>query len=287
MDNEKAARLGKGLFFIGSAACLLSMFVYLTPVTLAYINESNHLENGKAVPADVVRGKQVFHKFSCMDCHTILGDGTQYAPELGRSAIIRDDAFLKAYVKDAAGINPQSGMPSFKRTMSDADAEDLVAFLNFTSKVNLPEELWAEMKANHDPYDPRAYDTKTNPFAQSYWPPRPMSADKKAAAAPAATSADPLVAEGAKLFHQNKVASCNTCHKIGGEGGAIGPDLTTVGADGYKTRFGGAVTADYLAQKLKNPAVDNPAKNSAMPSYEGLSADQQKALVAYLLSLKN
>jgi nitric oxide reductase subunit C len=261
------------------------MFAYLTPVTLAYINQSNHLENGKAVPADVVRGKQVIHKYVCMDCHTILGDGTQYAPELGRAAISRDDAFLQAYVKNASGINPSSGMPAFKH-MTDQEAQDLVAFLNFTSKVNLPEDLWAEMKANHDPYDPRAYEEKTNPFFRSYWPPRPMSADKKAAA-PATTSADPLVAEGAKLFHQNKVASCNTCHKVGGEGGAIGPDLSTVGASGYKTRFGGAVTADYLASKLKNPAVDNPAKNSAMPSYEGLSADQQQALVAYLLSLKN
>ncbi|MNS47586.1 Nitric oxide reductase subunit C [compost metagenome] len=178
MDNEKAARLGKGLFFIGSAACLVSMFAYLTPHTLAYITQSNHMENGKGVPADVVRGKQVFHKFGCMDCHTILGDGTQYAPELGRLAISRPDAYLKAYVKNARGLNPQSGMPNFP-AMSDAEATDLVTFLNFTSKVNLPEDLWAEMKAKNDPYDARAYDPKHNPFYRSYWPPRPMSADKK------------------------------------------------------------------------------------------------------------
>ena len=176
MDNDKAARLGKGLFFAGSAACLLAMFAYLTPQTLAYIQQSNHLENGRAVPAEVVRGKQVFHKFVCMDCHTILGDGTQFAPELGRIALKRDDAFLKAYVRDAAGLNPVSGMPSFKRTMTEAEASDLVAFLNFTSKVNLPEGLWAEMKKNHDPYDPRAYQESTNPFFRSYWPPRPMNA---------------------------------------------------------------------------------------------------------------
>lgn len=284
MDNEKAARLGKRLFFIGSGACLVSMFAYLTPVTLAYINESNHLENGKAVPADVVRGKQAFHKYDCMDCHTILGDGTQYAPELGRLGITRTDAFLKAYMKDPASINPSTGMPTFKH-MTDEEATDLVAFLNFTSKVNLPEGLWAEMKANQDQYDVRAYDTKTNPFAQSYWPPRPMSADKKAA--PASTSSDPLVLEGSQLFHKNAVASCASCHKIGGEGGAIGPDLSAVGSSGYKTRFGSVVTAAYLESKLTDPAVDNPAKNSAMPSYAGLSADQRKALVAYLLSLKN
>jgi nitric oxide reductase subunit C len=172
MDNEKAARLGRLLFFIGSAACLIAMFGYLTPTTLAYINKSNHMDNGRGVPADVVRGKQAFHKFVCMDCHTILGDGTQYAPELGRVGISRDPNFLKLYIKDARAINPNTGMP--KMAITDQEAEDLVAFLTWTSKINLPEDLWAEMKAKQDPYDPRAYDEKTNPFFRSYWPPRPM-----------------------------------------------------------------------------------------------------------------
>lgn len=176
MDNEKAARWGKGLFFIGSAACLLTMFAYLTPQTLAYINQSNHMENGRGVPAEVVRGKQVFHKFVCMDCHTILGDGTQFAPDLGRIAILRDDSYLKFYVRNA-GKTPTSAMPTFDK-MSEQEADDLVAFLDFTSQVNLPEGLWAEMKAKHDPYDPRAYQEATNPFFRSYWPPRPMKAEK-------------------------------------------------------------------------------------------------------------
>ncbi|HEY9724374.1 MAG TPA: cytochrome c [Oscillatoriaceae cyanobacterium] len=172
MDNEKAAKLGKSLFFTGSLACLAVMFGYLTPKTLAYIDHSNHLD-GHPVPADVARGKQAFQKFVCMDCHTILGDGTQYAPDLGRVAILRDDVFLENYIRHAHDMNPNSGMPHF--AMTPQEAKDLVAFLNFTSRVNLPDKLWAQMKAEHDPYDKRAYDAATNPFYMSYWPPRPIS----------------------------------------------------------------------------------------------------------------
>ena len=58
MDHEKAARLGRSLFFIGSAVCLAAMFFYLTPASLAYMNEANHVgPNG--VPEEVARGKVV------------------------------------------------------------------------------------------------------------------------------------------------------------------------------------------------------------------------------------
>lgn len=177
MDHEKAARIGRALFFGGSAACMAAMFFYLTPASLAYMNQANHV-GPEGVPQEVARGKVVWQKFVCVDCHTILGDGTQYAPELGRIGIKRDDAYLKMYVKGAQTLNPTGGMPSFP-AMSDAEAADLVAFLNHTSQVNLPKALWTEMKANRDPYDKRAYDEKTNPFFRSYWPPRPMSADKQ------------------------------------------------------------------------------------------------------------
>lgn len=284
MDNEKAAALGKWLFFGGTAVSLAVMFFYLAPLSIAHMDKSGHI-NGKPVAPEVVRGKQVFHKFVCIDCHTILGDGTQYAPDLGRVAISRDDDFLKKWVRDAHGINPNSAMPSFSK-MTEEEASDLVSFLTFTSKVNLPEDLWAEMKANKDPYDKRAYQPETNPFALSYWPPRPMNADKAAAApAAAATGADPLVAEGQKLFHSNTVAACVSCHAVQGQGGNIGPDLSDVGSATRKSRFGTPIDGKFIEAKLLDPSADNPAKTSVMPSYKALSGDQRNALVAYLRTL--
>lgn len=283
MDNEKAAKLGRLLFFIGSGACLAWMFLHLTPATLAHIQKSNHMDNGRGVPEEVQAGKRAWQKFVCMDCHTILGDGTQYAPEVGRVAIYRDAEFLKKYIRDPKAINPNTGMPTM--AMTEKEAEEIVAFLTWTSKINLPEDLWEEMKANGDPYDPRAYDPEHNPFALSYWPPRPMNADKKTSAA-SVKSADPLVAKGAELFHKNEVASCASCHKIGSEGGMIGPELTTIGSSDAVTRFGTPITAEVLSTKLVDPAADNPAKSSAMPSYKALAEEERKALVAYMMSLK-
>ncbi|HEY9900433.1 MAG TPA: cytochrome c [Pantanalinema sp.] len=282
MDNEKAAALGKWLFFGGTAVSLAVMFFYLAPLSLSHMDKSAHIE-GKPVPTDVVNGKKVFHKFVCVDCHTILGDGTQYAPDLGRIAISRDDDFLKKWVRDAHGINPNSAMPSFP-AMTEQEASDLVSFLNFTSKVNLPEDLWAEMKAKKDPYDKRAYQPETNPFALSYWPPRPMNADQAAAPA-AAAGQDPMVAEGQQLFHSNTVAACVTCHTVEGKGGKIGPDLSDVGAATRKSLFGTPVDAKFIETKLIDPAADSPAKTSAMPSFKALSGHQRDALVAYLRTL--
>ncbi|MNL29577.1 Cytochrome c oxidase subunit 2 precursor [compost metagenome] len=199
-------------------------------------------------------------------------------------AISRDDDFLKKWVRDAHGINPNSAMPSFP-AMTEEEASDLVSFLNFTSKVNLPEDLWAEMKANKDPYDKRAYNPETNPFALSYWPPRPMSADKAAAAPSAAAGQDPLVAEGQQLFHANSVAGCATCHAVQGQGGNIGPDLSDIGSASRKSKFGTPVDAKFIEAKLLDPAADNPAKTSAMPSFKALSDHQRNALVAYLRTL--
>ena len=48
---------------------------------------------------------------------------------------------------------------------------------------------------------------------------------------------------------------CLDCHTIKGEGGAVGPNLTTVGS--RRTR-------DYLVQQIKDPKSHNP--DTAMPS---------------------
>jgi mono/diheme cytochrome c family protein len=79
------------------------------------------------------------------------------------------------------------------------------------------------------------------------------------------------VADGKKLYDN---LGCANCHKIGSEGGAAGPELTTVG----KRR-----DMKFLVEKLKNPKSTNP--NSIMPPVTKPDKDVQ-ALAAYLQSLK-
>ena len=92
-------------------------------------------------------------------------------------------------------------------------------------------------------------------------------------AAAASLAACEANSRGAKLFRQNE---CIQCHTINGKGGAVGPNLTTVGA--RRSR-------DYIIQQIKNPASHNP--DTAMPSFAGRLPEQDiNDLADYLSGLK-
>ena len=80
------------------------------------------------------------------------------------------------------------------------------------------------------------------------------------------------VEKGAKVFRQ---AGCVACHKVNGQGGPSGPDLTRVGA---------VRTEAWLRVFLKDPSAVVPG--SRMPPFDDLTEDEVRALTAYLLSLK-
>jgi ubiquinol-cytochrome c reductase cytochrome b subunit len=82
-----------------------------------------------------------------------------------------------------------------------------------------------------------------------------------------------LVSQGKALVQKN---GCLGCHKIAGQGGAVGPSL-----DGAGTRH---PDLDWQIRHLKEPIAVVPG--STMPPYKQLSDADLKALATYLLSLK-
>jgi ubiquinol-cytochrome c reductase cytochrome b subunit len=99
-------------------------------------------------------------------------------------------------------------------------------------------------------------------------------ADRSAPASPGSVPLDPaLVAKGKSLVQQN---GCLGCHKIAGQGGAVGPSLDGVGAR--------HPDLDWQIRHLKDPIAVVPG--STMPPYKQLSDADLKALATYLLSLK-
>jgi mono/diheme cytochrome c family protein len=77
---------------------------------------------------------------------------------------------------------------------------------------------------------------------------------------------------GQKLYASQ---GCGSCHKIGGKGGKIGPDLSK---EGTKKR-----STQWLVAFLKNPKRTNP--KSIMPPVTG-SPKELQDLAAYMQSLK-
>ena len=88
---------------------------------------------------------------------------------------------------------------------------------------------------------------------------------------------------GEKIFRTHLVAGCIRCHKVGGEGGIVGPVL-----DGVATRK----DRDYLYRALTNPAAElaegfDKLGSSPMLPMNIILNDQEIAdVMAYLLTLK-
>lgn len=102
-------------------------------------------------------------------------------------------------------------------------------------------------------------------------------------AAPAAVPADPLAARGATLFLSN---GCGSCHTVRGTpaDGAVGPDLTHVGA---RMSLGAGLLAndaDAFVRWIENPAAVKPGVH--MPAYDMLPDDDLRALASYLDQLQ-
>jgi cbb3-type cytochrome oxidase cytochrome c subunit len=78
-----------------------------------------------------------------------------------------------------------------------------------------------------------------------------------------------LVKYGKTLYRQE---GCFTCHRLNGEGGKVGPDLTTEGA---RSR-----TAEWLVGHFKDPPAY--VHGSVMPPFKNLTDEQLRALTEFL-----
>lgn len=212
----------------------------------------------------VVAGKVVWQNKNCNDCHTILGIGGYYAPEMTKEFNRRGVAWLKAYLKDPQKVLPNATMPN--QNLTDQQAQDLVAFFQWVSLID------------------------TND-----WPPQPLNVQKAAAVAPApavpqpaaqpttsSSSAAPVPtptpALSGAVVYQDK--GCDGCHVINGQGGRSGPDLSHIGSQPYD---GLPNTAEFLGKYLEDPQAQNAG--ALMPPVP-MTAAERDALVQYLTSLK-
>ena len=176
-------------FFVGGTAFFGAIFIFLTIDSLREIPERQHQDQ---MTAAVIRGKHIWDRSNCMGCHTILGEGAYYAPELTRVVERRGAQWLTVFLKDPAAMFPgQRRMVQYD--FSDAEIQDTIAFLDWIGKID------------------------TNGF-----PPDP---DLAPAVVVAATSTSPA---GARPAYFDTI--CVACHSVSGSGGAVGPALDGVGS---------------------------------------------------------
>ena len=99
MLSKSAARA----FFLGGTALCAVAFLGLTVDTFARIPAQTH--QGEITDA-VRRGKDLWDRSNCMGCHTLLGEGAYYAPELTKVFERRGPVFIRAMLTDPEKMYP-------------------------------------------------------------------------------------------------------------------------------------------------------------------------------------
>jgi nitric oxide reductase subunit C len=123
--------VARNIFFGGSVFFFL-LFLVLTFDTTRKLPKSDHREN---LTQEVVRGKHIWETNNCIGCHTLLGEGAYFAPELGNVYKRRGEAFIKVWMKAMpTGAPGRRQMPQFN--LSEEQLDDLVAFLKWTSEID-------------------------------------------------------------------------------------------------------------------------------------------------------
>lgn len=124
MSNKAA----KNLFIYGSVLCFL-VLVILTIDTLGRLEE-----RAPEITAQVDAGKKVWHKYDCIGCHTILGNGSYFAPDMTKATVRKPKEYVKKFIMNPKAIKADAAMPVLGITEEEAD--NLIAFLDWTSKVD-------------------------------------------------------------------------------------------------------------------------------------------------------
>ncbi len=246
-------------FFIGTALFTF-VFIALTVDTHRRVGAQTHAEN---ITEEVRRGLHVWGRYNCENCHTLLGEGAYFAPDLTKIVSQRGEPYLALFLADPSRFYSEAKDGRLMPTLglSSREITDVLAFLQWVGEVD------------------------TNG-----WPPRPILvsgvASRDVPGVPTAQAGD-AVSQGKALF--NGIGACSSCHATTPGALLIGPSLAGVG--GRAAEQG----PKYLEQSILDPSAflapgerfATPQGVSLMPpTYaQTLTPEQVADLVAYLNTL--
>jgi len=130
--------MARNIYFGGSLFAIL-VFAGLTVDTVQKVPK---LSNDDKITESVARGKNLWEVNNCVGCHTIMGEGAYYAPELANVYDRRgggDEESFKAYLNGWMAVQPldepgRRKMPQFN--LSEEEVNDLADFLVWTSRID-------------------------------------------------------------------------------------------------------------------------------------------------------
>ncbi|MBK8970332.1 MAG: cytochrome c [Hahellaceae bacterium] len=121
--------------YLGGSVFFILVFLALTFDTTARLPKRDHREN---ITEQVALGKKVWEENNCIGCHTLLGEGAYFAPELGNvyQRFGQSKDAIKAFIQSrpVEGIPGRRSMPQFNLSEEELDA--VAEFLKWTSEID-------------------------------------------------------------------------------------------------------------------------------------------------------
>ena len=290
--NKRQARF----FAIGSTVLASLVFLGLTIDSHRQFPELTHSQN---ITDEVTRGMDAWHANNCINCHTVLGEGAYYAPDLTKITQHRGAPYLEAFLRDPSQFYDEQRhrrlMP--KQDLSDQEITDIIAFLDWVSKID--NQGWPPrpilVSGSTLPGADMTFAQLTDDAAIS----TDSTLEQPPGSRPLTGNEDPI-ALGQAVF-RTATPTCVACHSTAPGVNLAGPTLaglvtrteTLLKSGDYK---GKATDVEgYIRESIVEPSAHlvpgqmySANGTSFMPTTYGndLSAEQLDQLVAYLATLK-
>jgi len=227
----------------------------------------------------------VWHKYNCINCHTLFGEGAYYAPDLTKITQLRGEAYLTAYMRDPSQFYDEQRhrrlMPT--QNLSEEEIANLIKFLDWVANVDNQGWPPRPILVSGGTVDVASHGTR-DPDAQDVRPVRPGN--------------DPR-ALGEHLF-RNAVPVCTACHSLQPGVDLAGPSMAGMSQRAAATLASPDYTGNatdvegYIRESIVSPSAHlvpgdmfSAAGVSFMPNTyaEDLTEDEVDQLVAFLGSL--
>lgn len=121
--------------FYGGSVFFILVFLALTFDTTRALPGRDNRQN---LTPQVAAGKLVWERNNCIGCHTLLGEGAYFAPELGNvyTRFGNSTEAIKIFIKSrpAEGVPGRRSMPQFNLTEEELEA--VAQFLKYSSEIN-------------------------------------------------------------------------------------------------------------------------------------------------------
>ena len=126
--------MARNIFYGGSVFFVL-LFLALSFDTAGALPKRDNRDN---LTDKVALGKKVWEEHNCIGCHTLLGEGAYFAPELGNvyKRFGNNTQVITAFIasRPREGVPGRRSMPQFD--LSKDELEAVAEFLKYVSEIN-------------------------------------------------------------------------------------------------------------------------------------------------------